>query len=68
MRLAIGLEAMAAPCARKRNTSSDPVRQMAKGLLAGSGEPGSLADAHRSVGRKKQSNKGHQADGVRLPG
>lgn len=41
---------------------------MAKGLLAGSGEPGSLADAHRSVGRKKQSNKGHQADGVRLPG
>ena len=62
------IEAMAAPCARKRNTSSGPARQMAKGLLAGHREPGSLADAYGPIGRNKQSTKSHQADGLRLPG
>lgn len=49
-------------------TGSDPVRQTAEGLLAGHRQQGALADAHGTVRRNKQSNKGHQADGVRLPG
>ena len=52
----------------KANTGPDSVRQKAKGLLGRHRDPGSLANAHRSVGRNKQSNKGHQANGIRLPG
>ena len=59
---------MAAPCSRKRNTGPDSVRQKAKKLLARHREPGSLANALRSVERNKQSNNGHQANGLRLPG
>lgn len=39
---------------------------LTKGYSRGQCKPGSLADAHPSVGRHKQSNKGAQADGVRL--
>ena len=53
---------------RLRNTRTDPIRKATKGLLAGHREPGMLANAHRSVGRNKQSNKGHQTNGLRLPG
>ncbi|MDR6609291.1 hypothetical protein J2X87_004391 [Pseudomonas synxantha] len=45
-----------------------PVRQTAAGLLAGHRQSGSAADAYGVVGRNKQPKKGHQADGVRLPG
>jgi hypothetical protein len=66
--LEISLEAVAASRSRKRNTRTDPIRKATKGLLAGHREPGTLANAHRSVGRNKQSNKGHQTNGLRLPG
>ena len=66
--LEISLEAVDASRSRKRNTRIDPIRKATKGLLAGHREPGTLANAHRSVGRNKQSNKGHQTNGLRLPG